>query len=392
MYFALKQPEVGGMAGLVAKLPESTLSLVPDFSNWPLTLTLFVIPLTLQWWSVWYPGAEPGGGSYIAQRMLAAKSERDALGGTLLFNVAHYALRSWPWIIVALASILVFPTLESIQVAFPNVDPRLIGHDLAYPAMLKFLPHGFLGLMIAGMLAAYVSTLVTHLNWGSSYLVHDFYRRFVKTDATEAHYVGVGRWITAALMIVAGLLTYALDTAAESFQLLLSIGAGTGLIYLLRWFWWRINAWCEITAMISSFVVALGFFIANKMGMQIPAHISLLLTIAVTTAVWVTTAIVTAPTDRNVLLAFYRKVRPAGPGWESIRAETGLPASPDSLPQAFLAWMFGCFMVYGALFGTGSLIYGHTRTAAFWITVFVISAGVLLRIVPKMWSASPVES
>jgi Na+/proline symporter len=392
MYFALKQPEVGGMAGLVAKLPESTLSLVPDFSNWPLTLTLFVIPLTLQWWSVWYPGAEPGGGSYIAQRMLAAKSERDALGGTLFFNIAHYALRSWPWIIVALASILVFPTLESIQVAFPNVDPRLIGHDLAYPAMLKFLPHGFLGVMIAGMLAAYVSTLVTHLNWGSSYLVHDFYRRFVKTDATEAHYVGVGRWITAALMIVAGLLTYALDTAAESFQLLLSIGAGTGLIYLLRWFWWRINAWCEITAMVSSFVVALGFFIANKMGMAIPAHISLLLTIAITTAVWVTTAIVTAPTDRGVLLAFYRKVRPAGPGWESIRAETGLPASPDSLPQAFVAWMFGCFMVYGALFGTGSLIYGHTRTAAFWITVFVISAGVLLRIVPKMWSASPVES
>ena len=392
MYFALKQPEVGGMAGLVAKLPESTLSLVPAFSNWPLTLTLFVIPLTLQWWSVWYPGAEPGGGSYIAQRMLAAKSERDALGGTLLFNVAHYALRSWPWIIVALASILVFPTLESIQVAFPNVDARLIGHDLAYPAMLKFLPHGFLGLMIAGMLAAYVSTLVTHLNWGSSYLVHDFYRRFMKTDGTEAHYVSVGRWITAALMIVAGLLTYALDTAAESFQLLLSIGAGTGLIYLLRWFWWRINAWCEITAMISSFVVALGFFIANKMGMAIPAHISLLITIAVTTAVWVTTAIVTAPTDRNVLLAFYRKVRPAGPGWESIRAETGLPASPDSLPQAFVAWMFGCFMVYGALFGTGSLIYGHTGTAAFWIVVFVISAGVLLRIVPKMWSGSPVES
>jgi Na+/proline symporter len=386
MYFALQQPEVGGMAGLVARLPESTLSLVPDFSNWPLTLTLFVIPLTLQWWSVWYPGAEPGGGSYIAQRMLAAKSERDALGGTLLFNIAHYALRSWPWIIVALASMLVFPTLESIQVAFPNVEPRLIGHDLAYPAMLKFLPHGFLGVMIAGMMAAYVSTLVTHLNWGSSYLVHDFYRRFVRTDATEQHYVGVGRWITAGLMIVAGFLTYALDTAAESFQLLLSIGAGTGLIYLLRWFWWRINAWCEINAMIASFVVALGFFVANKMDMAIPSHITLLLTIATTTLVWVITAIVTQPTDRAVLLAFYRKVRPAGPGWASIREETGLPPSPDSLPQAFLAWMFGCLMVYGALFGTGSLIYGHTTTAAFWITVFVVSAGVLLRIVPRMWS------
>jgi Na+/proline symporter len=391
MYFALQQPEVGGMTGLVSRLPESTLSLVPDFSNWPLTLTLFVIPLTLQWWSVWYPGAEPGGGSYIAQRMLAAKSERDALGGTLFFNIAHYALRSWPWIIVALASLLVFPTLESIQVAFPNVDQRLIGHDLAYPAMLKFLPHGFLGVMIAGMLAAYVSTLVTHLNWGSSYLVHDFYRRFVRTDASEQHYVAVGRWITAALMIVAGLLTYALDTAAESFQLLLSIGAGTGLIYLLRWFWWRINAWCEIAAMVSSFVVALGFFVANKMGMAIPSHVTLLLTIATTTSVWVITALVTQPTDRATLLAFYRKVRPAGPGWDSIRAETGLPASPDSLPQAFLAWMFGCLMVYGALFGTGSLIYGHRTTAAFWSVVFVVSTGVLLRLVPRMWSGAPAD-
>lgn len=392
MYFSLKQPEVGGMAGLVARLPASTLSLVPDFNNWPLTISIFVMPLTLQWWSVWYPGAEPGGGSYIAQRMLAAKSERDALGGTLFFNVAHYALRSWPWIIVALASILVFPTLQSIQVAFPNVDPRLIGHDLAYPAMLKFLPHGFLGLMIAGMLAAYVSTLVTHLNWGSSYLVHDFYRRFITTDADEKHYVSVARWTTAGLMVCAGLTTYALDTAQQAFQLLLSIGAGTGLIYLLRWFWWRINAWCEITAMISSFVVALGLFFANKQGMNIPAHITLLITIGITTLVWVTTALVTAPTDRAVLLTFYRKVRPAGPGWASIRAETGLPPSPDSLPQAFLAWMFGVLMVYGALFGTGSLIYGHQGTAAFWIVVFVVSAAALLRIVPKMWNGAPVES
>ncbi|MEO5798138.1 MAG: sodium:solute symporter family protein, partial [Gemmatimonadales bacterium] len=191
-YFALHQPEVGGMAGIVAKLPASTLNLVPDFSDWGLTLSLFVIPLTVQWWSVWYPGAEPGGGSYIAQRMLAAKSERDALAGTLFFNVAHYALRSWPWILVALASIIVFPTLDSIRVAFPNVDPSLVGHDMAYPAMLKFLPHGWLGVMIAGMLAAYISTIVTHLNWGSSYLVHDFWRRFVKPDATEKHYVMMG--------------------------------------------------------------------------------------------------------------------------------------------------------------------------------------------------------
>ena len=392
MYFALKQPEVGGMAGLVAHLPASTISLVPDFSNWQLTLSLFVIPLTVQWWSVWYPGAEPGGGSYIAQRMLAAKSERDALGGTLLFNVAHYALRSWPWIIVALASIIIFPTLDSIRVAFPNVDPALVGHDLAYPAMLKFLPHGFLGVMIAGMLAAYVSTLVTHLNWGSSYLVHDFWRRFVKPDASEKHYVLMGRIFTLLLMLAGGGLTFVLDNAKQSFELLLSIGAGTGLIYLLRWFWWRINAWCEINAMISSFVVALGFFIANKRGMDIQPTVSLLITISVTTLVWVTTAIVSRPTERSVLLAFYRKVRPAGPGWASIRQETGLPPSPDSLPQAFIAWTFGILMVYGALFGTGSLIYGHLGTAAFWITIFLVSAAVLLRIVPKMWSSTPVET
>ncbi len=388
MYFSLKQPVVGGLHGLVEKLPSTTLSLVPDFNNWPLALSLFIIPLTVQWWSVWYPGAEPGGGSYIAQRMLAAKSEPDALGGTLLFNVAHYALRSWPWIIVALASLLVFPTLDSIRVAFPDVAPRLVGHDLAYPAMLKFLPHGFLGVMIAGMLAAYVSTLVTHLNWGSSYLVHDFYRRFVTRDATEAHYVQVGRVFTIGLMVVGGALTFVLDTAAQSFQLLLSIGAGTGLIYLLRWFWWRINAWCEINAMISSFVMALGLFFAGKGGFTIAPHVSLLLTIAVTTTVWVVTAFVTQPTDRAVLLAFYRRVRPAGPGWRSVRMETGLPPSPDSLPQAFIAWLFGCLMVYGALFGVGSLIFGNSGIAIFWIGTFIISTAILLRIVPRMWSGS----
>ncbi len=254
-YFALKQPEVGGLAGLVRQLPASTLNLVPDFGNWGLTLSLFVIPLTVQWWSVWYPGAEPGGGSYIAQRMLAARSERDALGGTLLFNIAHYALRSWPWIVVALASIIVFPTLDSIRTAFPHVSPSLVGHDMAYPAMLKFLPHGFLGLMIAGMLAAYVSTIVTHLNWGASYLVHDLWRRFIRPGKPERHYIAVARVVTVLLMVVGGLLTLVLNTAQQAFQLLLSIGAGTGLLYLLRWFWWRINAWCEIAAMVSSFAV-----------------------------------------------------------------------------------------------------------------------------------------
>ncbi|MEO5798335.1 MAG: Na+:solute symporter, partial [Gemmatimonadales bacterium] len=334
------------------------------------------------------PGAEPGGGSYIAQRMLAAKSERDALAGTLFFNVAHYALRSWPWILVALASIIVFPTLDSIRIAFPNVDPSLVGHDMAYPAMLKFLPHGWLGVMIAGMLAAYISTIVTHLNWGSSYLVHDFWRRFVKPDATEKHYVMMGRVMTVLLMAAGIGFTYMLDNAKQAFSLLLSVGAGTGLLYLLRWFWWRINAWCEIAAMVSSFGMAVGFFIAEKQGFAIPASLPLLGTIAVTTLVWVTTAFVTTPTEHSTLLKFYRQVRPAGPGWNAIRAEAGVGASPDSLPQAFLAWMLGVMMVYGALFGTGSLLYGRSGPALFWGITFVISAAWLIRLVPRLWSGA----
>ena len=230
--------------------------------------------------------------------MLAAKSEKDALGGTLFFNFAHYALRPWPWVIVALASILVFPTLDDIRRTFPYVDASLIGHDLAYPAMLTFLPAGLLGLMVAGLLAAYVSTISTHLNWGTSYLVHDFYRRFMKPGAEERHYVLVGRLVTAGLMVLAGALTFVLTTAQASFNLMLSVGAGTGLIYLLRWYWWRINAWSEIAAMVSSFLVAVAFFIAGKYtsGATIAAHTSLLITVAVTTIVWVGATFITAPT------------------------------------------------------------------------------------------------
>jgi solute:Na+ symporter, SSS family len=388
-YFALKQPQVGGLAGLVQHLPAHTLNLVPDFSDWGLTLSLFVIPLTIQWWSVWYPGAEPGGGSYIAQRMLAARSERDALGGTLLFNVAHYALRSWPWILVALASIVVFPTLGSIRTAFPHVSPSLVGDDMAYPAMLQFLPHGFLGVMIAGMLAAYISTIVTHLNWGASYLVHDLWRRFIRPGEPERHYVVVARVVTVMLMVIGGLLTLVLNTAQQAFQLLLSIGAGTGLLYLLRWFWWRINAWCEIAAMVSSFAVALSFFVAGKLGHAVPADVSLLATIAVTTVVWVAAAVLAPPTDRETLVAFYRKVRPAGPGWRELRTTLGLEPSPDSLPQAFLAWVLGLLTVYGALFGTGAFLYGRRGPGVFWTVAFAIGGIGLLRIVPRMWRRAP---
>ena len=384
-YYSLKQPEIGGIAGLIDKIPAGTLNLVPDFGDWSLTLTVLIIPLTVQWWSVWYPGAEPGGGSYIAQRMLASKSERDAVAGTLFFNFAHYALRPWPWIIVALSSIIIYPQLADIQRTFPYVDPNMIGHDMAYSAMLRFLPPGVMGLMIAGLLAAYVSTLSTHLNWGTSYLVHDFYRRFIDPNADEKHYVAVGRVVTALLMVLAAALTFVLESAQGNFALLLSIGAGTGLLYLLRWFWWRINAWSEISAMASSFLVAVGFFVARKMGSTIPEHVSLLITVATTTIVWVAVTLMTKPTSRETLVSFYTLVRPAGPGWKSIRAETGLAASPDSLPMSLLGWVLGCTFVYAALFGAGSFLYGKTSQGAVWLVLFVLSGVGLLLILPRLW-------
>ena len=388
-YFALQRPEVGGLHGLVTKIPPHTLGFLPDFGDWSLTLTVLVMPLLVQWWAVWYPGAEPGGGSYIAQRMLASKSEKDALAGTLFFNVAHYALRSWPWIIVALASMLVFPTLDDIARAFPYVDRSLIGHDIAYPAMLTFLPAGFVGLMIAGLLAAYVSTLVTHLNWGSSYLVHDLYRRFVRPDAEERHYVMVGRVSTAVLMIAASGFTYLLDSARDAFQLLLSIGAGTGLIYLLRWFWWRVNAWSEISAMVSSFLVSTAFLVAAKSGMRVPDHVALLWTVGVTSVVWMVVTVMTRPTDEATLVKFYRLVRPAGRGWAPIAAKAGVGPSPDSLPQALLGWVLGCAFVYSGLFGAGSLVYGRMPQFVMWLVVFIISGLGVRRVLRGFWSAAP---
>jgi len=389
--FALKQPEIGGLSGLVHKLDPKALAFLPDFGNWTIALSIFIIPFFVQWWSVWYPGAEPGGGSYIAQRMLAAKSEKDALAGTLFFNFAHYALRPWPWILVALSSFIIYPNLSDIQKAFPNVDPRLINHDMAYPAMLKFLPVGFLGLMVAGMLAAYVSTLVTHLNWGSSYLVHDFYRRFIKPGQDEKHYVTAGRVMTVVLMILASLLTFVLESAKASFDLMLSIGAGTGLIYLLRWFWWRINAWSEIAAMASSFSVAVYFFIRGKTGHPVPQHISLLVTIAFTTMAWLVVTYLTKPVAKEKLISFYQLVRPAGPGWKTVREEARLEPSPDSLTQSLAGWVSGSLFVYSALFGAGAFIYGRLSLGLFWSALLLISGFFLIKIFSRIWTGKPTE-
>jgi Na+/proline symporter len=385
-YYAVQQPAVGGLSGLFAKVPPHTIAMLPDFGDWSTALAVFILPLTIQWWSVWYPGAEPGGGSYIAQRMLASKTEKDAVVGTLLFNVMHYALRPWPWIIVALASTIIYPQLSDIAATFPNLDKSLLGNDIAYPAMMRFLPAGFLGLVVAGTLAAYRSTIETHLNWGTSYLVHDFYRRFLRPGLSERHYVFVGRLTTAGLMICAALMTYALGTAREAFELILSIGAGTGLLYLLRWFWWRVSAWSEIAAMISSFLVALGFFIARKNGFEIAADVSLIITVAVTTVVWMATTFLAPPTDAATLDGFFMKVRPSGPGWRPVAERLGIAGVEDSLPQALLGWVLGCAFVYSGLFGTGSLLYGRMPQFAMWLVVFVVSGIGLSRVLRGFWT------
>jgi SSS family solute:Na+ symporter len=384
--YALRRPEVGGLAGLVAKTDPATLGLLPDLSDRSAVLALLVVPLAVQWWATWYPGAEPGGGSYIAQRILAARSERDALSGTLLFNIAHYALRPWPWILVALSSLIVFPELADIARALPHVDPGLLGHDMAYSAMLTFLPAGLLGLMVAGLLAAYVSTLSTHLNWGTSYLVHDLYRRFLNPGADERHYVLAGRLATAALMLAAGLFTLVLDSARETFELLLSVGAGTGLLYLMRWFWWRVNAWAEVTAMAVSFVLAAAVFIGRKNGLALPGDAALIGTVAITTLAWIVVAFVTPPTDRARLQAFYRWIRPAGPGWADVRRECPDAGPVDDLGAAFSGWIAGCLLVYGLLFGAGGALFGHWGVAAIWSGIALACGVWLARLLPRLWA------
>jgi SSS family solute:Na+ symporter len=250
---------VGGLSGLLnheSVIPK--LSIMPDFSNWMSFMPLLIIPIAVQWWAVWYPGAEPGGGGYIAQKMLSAKDEKNAVGATLLFNFMHYAVRPWPWIIVALASLIIFPELTDIKAQFPEIDPKYLKNDIAYPAMLaKILGPGWLGIVVASLIAAYMSTIGTHLNWGSSYVVNDFYKRFVKKDASEKQMVRMGRICTVGLMVFAGVLSLTiLDSAQKGFELLFLSGAGTGAIYLLRWFWWRINAMTEIVAMFAATIAA----------------------------------------------------------------------------------------------------------------------------------------
>jgi Na+/proline symporter len=383
------------------------LDIMPNFSMSELALMIFILPMAISWWANWYPGAEPGGGSYIAQRMLASKSEKDSLGGTLFFNLAHYVFRPWPWIITALCSIIIFPDLASIQAAFPEADASRIGHDSAFPAMLKFLPVGFVGLMVGGLIAANSSTILTHLNWGSSYLVHDFYRRFIKKTATESHYINVGRLCTLFLYVVAAILSYYLESAQQAFQVLLSVGAGTGLIYVARWFWWRVSAWSEVVAMVMSLVTAAvvkpALVYANThfaAGFSTDFAAVTITQVAITTFSWILASYLCPNTDKEKLISFVRKVKPAGPGWAGIRAEAGVSDAEVSESNhtvlAFVGWASGVTVIWSSLFAIGNFLYAAgdpSRLTMAWVltATFVISGLILLNVVQRLW-AKPVEA
>ena len=354
-----------------------------------MAVAVFIMPIAVQWWAVWYPGAEPGGGSYIAQRMLASKSEKDALGAVLFFNVAHYVLRPWPWILVALCSILVYPELSDIQRAFPapRSEPARARHrlpgDAQVPAGGFRRPDGRrpdrrqlvdhpdapqLGRVLSR--ARFLPALhparrergaLRHGRHGSR-----------RSDCSSAR----------------PRVVYLLDTAKDTFDIILQIGAGTGLLYLVRWFWWRVNAWCEVVAMISSFVVSVLLLVLARNGAGVSTHVGLLITIGVTTVCWVATAWLGPATDRAVLIEFYRKVRPSGPGWEPIRKAAGLPvgaAAADNIPLAMLGWTAGCTAIWSALFTVGNVLYMRPVAATIMFAVFLVSSLALASVTRKLW-------
>ena len=389
-YEIVSLPQIQGLTNLLNHpdvIPK--LSLIPDIADTDLFIAVFIIPLAVQWWAVWYPGAEPGGGGYVAQRMLSAKDEKNAIWATLLFNFMHYAVRPWPWILIALASIVVFPNLESLQVAFPNT---IVGNDLAYPAMISFLPSGLLGLLVASLIAAFMSTISTHLNWGSSYLVHDFYRRFFITDKSEKHYVFMGRVFTVLLMIISAFFALYLNNSLQAFGIILQIGAGTGLIFILRWFWYRINVYSELTAMIVSFLVALAFefIIPNNFSVEE----KLIIGVTITTISWLTVTMITPPSSMDVLQNFYKKIQPGGPGWKKIVEESensGVIISGKKekwdVPSGILCMVFGSISVYSVLFGVGYILYSKTTLGL----VFVVISAISVLLLMKFWKRLSTE-
>ena len=397
-YYCVNLPEVGGMEGLMAnEAVINKINILPDLDDSTILITLLIIPLAVQWWSAWYPGAEPGGGGYIAQRMLAAKDENHAIGATFFFNALHYALRPWPWILVALASIVVYPDIASIHEAFPNIVESKLGDDLAYSAMLTKLPSGLLGLVMASLIAAYMSTISTHLNWGSSYVVNDFYARYVKPKASQKELVNVGRISTVLLMVVSSGVALLLTNAYQLFNIILMFGAGTGLIFILRWFWWRINAWSEISAMFSSGIISILFnftslgvvlFGTAEADGVLPNWSTYPVVVLLTSIVWLAVTFLTRPEKDKTLFDFYKQTQPGGPGWEKIiikaRAQGAALVTTNqkwSVPAGILATLVGCVTIYGALFSTGYWIYGYYTQASI-LTLLTLIATIAL---VKLW-------
>ena len=397
-YYLVGLPEIGGLEALLQHENVAyKLNILPDFTDKEALITLFIIPLTVQWWSSWYPGSEPGGGGYIAQRMLAAKDENHAIGATFFFNIMHYALRPWPWIIVALASLVVFPDLASIQEAFPNVTQDKLGHDLAYSAMLTKLPSGLLGLVLAYLVAAYMSTISTHLNWGASYIVNDFYKQQINKNATDKQLVRVGRLSTVILMVCSALFALVLTNALQLFDIILMFGAGTGLIFILRWFWWRINAWSEISAMLVSGIVSIllaftplgGYFFGDDGLMASYAKFPMI--VLVTTVVWVVVTYATQAESKTVLQKFYIKIQPGGPGWNKVvneakeeNIEIVKTNEGWSVPSGIIAMFVGCAFIYSIMFATGNLIYGNYTDVFMLLGVALVTGIILLKLWKKI--------
>lgn len=365
--YIVEMPEIGGLQELLS-IPEVQIksSIFPDFTNPEVYVPILVVPLAVQWWSVWYPGAEPGGGGYIVQRMLAAKNTKHATLATLLFTVVHYAVRPWPWIIIGLASIVLFPDLQSLASAFPDLNEEFIKNDLAYAAMLSYLPAGLLGLVVTSLIAAFMSTISTHLNWGSSYVVNDFYVRFIKPNASEGNKVMIGRLSTFLMMIFSALLALVLEEAKEAFDLLLQIGAGTGLLFILRWFWYRINPYSEIAAMLSSFVIAVIFFIGKTNNYwQIDSYVELVIGVLITTCIWVGITLITKPSSKETLNSFENKVFDNGK-FEGFKFKI----------VGFVAGVAG---VYSSLFATGYLIYNNILLFSISSFISLLAIGILIR-------------
>ncbi len=390
--YLVNLPEVGGIDSVINNESiADKISMFPDLTDKETLWTLLIIPFAVQWWSSWYPGAEPGGGGYIAQRMLAAKNENHALGATLFFNIMHYALRPWPWIIVALASLVVFPDIASLSEAFPNISEDKLGQDLAYPAMLTLLPTGLLGLVLASLISAYMSTISTHLNWGSSYVVNDFYLQLINKNATQKELVNVGRLSVVILMIVSSIIAISLTNAYQLFDIILMFGAGTGSIFILRWFWWRINAWSEIAAMLSSGIISIALTNESIFNLifndnMLPAYMKFPFIVLVTTSIWLIVTYITPSDDTETLLKFYNKTKPGGPGWNIIKNNSGISNEKEDwiVPRGIICMIIGCISIYSALFSTGYLIYGEINLGLIFLLITIISGYLLFKYSKKI--------